>query len=145
MYLYNDYEETMFELAACLAVMRLRRIFNKALFAEIGRLAAEEVGNTWLGHEQQYISLSSIVNNDSNSTGSTTSADHQPPWIRQGPRRGRGGYGRRFQSLLSCRSMRIPRRSLRQTGPSVVQMSEPLSNKTHINGPELQRKLWTQW
>lgn len=64
MYLYNDYEETMFELAACLAAMHLRRIFNKALFAEIGHLAAEEVGNTWLGHEQQYISLSSIVNDD---------------------------------------------------------------------------------
>jgi hypothetical protein len=78
MCLYDDYEETTFELAACLAAMRLRRIFDKVLLALIGRLAAEEVGNTWLGHKQQSISLSSIVKNDTN-TGSTTSADHQPP------------------------------------------------------------------
>jgi hypothetical protein len=44
----EDYEEptATLESAACLAARRLIRIFDKALLALIGRLAAEEVGKT---------------------------------------------------------------------------------------------------
>lgn len=51
--LNEDYKEIIFESAACLAARRLSRIFDKALLVLIGRLAAEEVGNTWLVHSNE--------------------------------------------------------------------------------------------
>jgi len=44
----EDYEETTFEFAACFTTRHLCRIFDRALLALIGHLAAEEVGKTWL-------------------------------------------------------------------------------------------------
>jgi hypothetical protein len=46
----EDYGEgaIMFESAAFLVARRLIRIFDKALLVLIGRLAADEVGKTWL-------------------------------------------------------------------------------------------------
>jgi len=96
--LFNEgYEETTFNGQVCLKARRLCRIFDNALLAVIGRLAAEEVGKTWLS-TQQRVSLDNVIKSDNN-TDSTISVAHRLLLIHQGLLRGQGGCGKMFLSL----------------------------------------------
>jgi hypothetical protein len=53
-----------------LTARHLSRIFAKVLLALIGRLAADEVGKTWLG-KRQYMSPGKMAKSENN-TDSTT-------------------------------------------------------------------------
>lgn len=72
----------------------------------------------WEIFDWEYVSICNIPSSDKN-TDSTMSSVHPLPWILQGLQGGQEGYGKTSLNLWLCRSLRTPKTSLTQTGPSV--------------------------
>lgn len=142
-YSNKGYVETTFRFEVCFNARRFCRIFDNALLAVMLRLAAEEVGKTWLG-TRQCVSLGDMMKNEDH-TDSTISKVRQLLLTRRGLLRGRGGYDKTFPSLWSCRSLRTLKMRLERIGPTINVKISYIQKSIVLDEPGLQRKQWMRW